>query len=193
VLQVALYRPDRPNYRLAIDGDAEPLPIEVIQHFRDIDQIQRLAVTVRLRIDIHKDLFQWRPEFRTREDFRKAYFDGAAERIREYSKPVIVFLDPDTGIAPQTYGYEHVTPHEIQTILRAMKPDDVLVFYQAARLGDGDWLNSTKAEFAQAVGASAPVHTITCKEIANDVAFFMVERSRWVDTAPARSPDESAL
>ena len=140
-----------------------------------------------MRIDIHKDLFQWRPEFRTREDFRKAYFDKVAKRIKEYSGPVIVLLDPDTGIAPKTYRYEHVTPQEIHTVLQAMKPGDVLVFYQHARLGDGDWLNSTRGEFSQAVGPHVPVDTITCKEIANNVAFFVVKRSKWED-ASAEEP-----
>lgn len=185
VLHVALYRPDPPNnYHLTIDGTTRPLPNEVIRHFRDIDQIKRLAANAKLRIDIHKDLFQWRAEFRTREDFRKSYFNKVARKIKKYREDVIVFLDPDTGIAPKTYGYEHVTPKEIQTTLRAMKPGDWLLFYQHAQLGDRNWRNSTKGEFGQAVNSTVPVDTITCEEIANDVAFFTVERSKWVD-APA--------
>ena len=157
VLQVALYRPDRPNYRLIVDGTPEPLPVEVLQHFRDIDHIVQLAATVDLKIDVHKDLFQWCPEFRTREDFRKAYFGDLANRIKQYAEPVIVFLDPDTGIAPDNYGYEHVTDQEIRTVLRAMRQGDVLLFYQHARLGDRDWRNSTKEEFGQAVGRSGHI------------------------------------
>jgi hypothetical protein len=186
VFQVALYRPDRPTYHLTVDGTSEPLPVEVIRHFRDIDDIERLAANVNLRIDIHKDLFQWRAEFRTREDFRKAYFGDVTSRIKRYAEPVIVFLDPDTGIAPENYGYEHVTGQEIRTVLRAMKDGDVLLFYQHARLGDGDWLNSTKEEFGQAVEMDGPVETVTCKEIANDVAFFVIDRSKWVDSATDR-------
>lgn len=183
VLQVALYRPDRTNYHLTVDGTSEHLPVEVIRHFRDIDHIQRLAANVNLRIDIHKDLFQWHREFHTREDFRKAYFNKVTIKIKRYSDPVIVFLDPDTGIAPENYNYKHVTPKEIQSILRAMKSGDVFLFYQHARQRDRDWLNSTKEEFSQAAGISVPVDTITCNEIANDVAFFVVERSKWVDSA----------
>jgi hypothetical protein len=189
VLQVALYREDRPNYYLAVEAateTTEPLPIEVICHFRDIDHIERLAHNANLRIDIHKDPFQWRREFRTRQDFRRTYFNELAGKIKQYTKPLIVFLDPDTGIAPENYSYEHVTPQEIQTVLRGMKPGDILLFYQHARLGDGEWLNSTREEFRQAVGAGVPVETITCKEIANDVAFFVVERSKWVDAEPGQ-------
>lgn len=184
VLQVALYREDRLNYRLAINGatkTTEPVPIEVVRHFRNIDHIRRLAEDTKLRIDIHKDPFQWRREYRTREDFRKAYFAKLTRRIRQYQQPVIVFLDPDTGIAPENYSYEHVTPQEIRLVLGAMKAGDVLLFYQHARLGDGQWLDSTRDDFRQAVGADVPINTITCNEIAKDVAFFVVERSKWVD------------
>jgi hypothetical protein len=185
VLQVALYRPDPPKkYHLTINGTTEFLPNEVIRHFRDIDQIKRIEKKAKIRIHIHKDLFQWRPGFRTREDFRKSYFNEVARKITEYREAVIVFLDPDTGIAPKTYGYEHVTPKEIKTILRAMKPGDWLLFYQHAQLGDGNWRNSTKGKFGQAVNSTVPIDTITCEEIASDVAFFTVERSKWVD-APA--------
>jgi len=181
VLQVAFYRPDKTNYQLTIDGTKEPLPIEVIRHFCDIEHIQRLAENAKVRIDIHKDIFQWRPDFRTRVDFRKAYFDEVVMKIKAYTDAVIVFLDPDTGIAPNSCNYEHVTPQEIQITMRAMKPGDILVFYQHARLRVRDWMNSTKGEFGKAVGPNTPVDTITCKEIANDVAFFMVERSKWTD------------
>ena len=44
VLQVALYRPDRPNYHLIVDGTSEPFPVDVIRHFRDIDHIQQLRM-----------------------------------------------------------------------------------------------------------------------------------------------------
>jgi hypothetical protein len=183
VLQVAFYRPESRNYHLSMDGTAEPLPTGVIQHFRNIDHIQRLAAKADLRIDIHKDLFQWSCEFRTRSDFRKAYFNGVRSRITQYSEAIIVFLDPDTGIAPANYGYEHITHQEIQTVLGAMKTSDVLLLYQHARQGDRDWLNSARQEFCQAVGPDVPVETITCSAIASDVVFFMVERSKckWAD------------
>lgn len=182
VLQVALYRPGRQNYQLIVDGASEPLPVEVIKHFRDIDHIHQLAANVNLTIDIHKDLFQWHAGFHTREDFRKAYFKEVSNKIKKYNNPVIVFLDPDTGIAPENFSYEHITCQEIQTVLRAMKSGDVLLFYQHAQIGNRDWRKSTKATFDQAVGMGVPVDTITCNEIASDVAFFAVERSAWVDT-----------
>lgn len=87
-----------------------------------------------MQIDIHKDQFRWSSAFRTREDFRQAYFNGVTDKIKKYIDPAIVFLDPDTGIAPASFGYEHVTHKEIQTVLRAMKPSDVLLLYQHARL-----------------------------------------------------------
>lgn len=192
VLQVALYRPDRPNYHLTIDDKTEPLALDVIRHFRDIDHIQRLAATLKLKIEVDKEAFQWRPGFRTREDFRGAHFARVASKVKQYHDPVIVFLDPDTGVAPENFGYEHVTPDEIRTVFRAMKAGDLLLFYQHARLGDGDWLKSTKTEFCEAIGEGVPVETVTCNEIANDVAFFVVERSKLVELLPPESERSGA-
>jgi hypothetical protein len=183
VLQVALCRPTSFNYQLNIGETTEPLPVEVVRHFRDIDDIQRLAEATNLKIDIYKDTFRWNHEFRTREDFRADYFDKVTTKIQQYRDPVIVFLDPDTGIAPVNYDYKHVTHQEIRKTLQAMKTGDVLLFYQHARLGDRGWINSTKEEFCEAIGIGVPVETITCNQIANDVMFFVVERSKWIELA----------
>ena len=181
ILYVALYRPDRSDYEISVNETMEPLPVEVLRHFRDIDKIQQLAAEVNLKIDIYKNTFQWDRAFHSRRAFRVDYFDKVANKIKEYSNPVIVFLDPDTGIAPATFGYKHVTRQEIRTTLRSMKSGDVLLSYQHARQGDRDWVNSTRKEFAQAVGPKIPVGTVTCNQIANDVAFFVVDRKNWIE------------
>ncbi len=179
VLQVAFCRPDR----LSIDETAKDLPDEVMKHFRDLDDIHRLEEKAGLRIEIHKDDFSPRTG-------RRAYLEKLATKIKEFEEPVIVLLDPDTGIAPnpKNYGYEHVTPREIQTVLQAMKPKDLLLFYQHKRLGDNRWRDSTKKEFCAAVGENTPVSVIRGRDIADDVLFFAVEWSRWSAPAPS-NPD----
>jgi hypothetical protein len=147
VLQVALYRHDKMGWRLNVDGATDPVPTEVIQHFRKLEDIYRLGADVGVKIEIHKALFQRSSGFMTKEDFRRSYFDDVANEIRKYEKPIIVLLDPDTGIAPETCRYQHVTVAEIQTVVNAMKSDDLLVFYQHARRGDANWRDSTKGEF----------------------------------------------
>jgi len=183
VLHVALYRPASYNYHFSIGDTTEPLPVEVVRHFRDIDDIQRLAEATNLKIDIHRDTFQWNREFRTKKDFRENYFDKVTTKIRQYRDSVIVFLDPDTGIAPVNYDYKHVTPREIRKTFLAMKSGDVLLFYQHSRRGDRDWVNSTKKEFSEAIGAGVPVDTITCNQIASDVMLLVIERSKWIGSA----------
>ncbi len=188
VLQVALYRPDQLDYQLSINGTADGrLPHEIIRHFRDLDQIHRLEVNVGLRIDVHKEPFEWRPEFPTRDDFRRAYFNEVVKKISEYHEAIIVFLDPDTGIAPANCGYEHVTPQEIRTVLGAMRPDALLMFYQHKWMGDNKWPNSAREKFCEAVGQNVSVRVIGCNEIANDVVFFVVERSEWCESPPSNS------
>ena len=58
VMQIALYRRDELKYELRINETATPLPDEVIKHFRDLDDIQRLAKNVGLRIEVHKEIFE---------------------------------------------------------------------------------------------------------------------------------------
>lgn len=146
-----------------------------------------------MRVEVQKDLFQWSAEFRTKEDFRKAYFNGVTCKIKEYADSVIVFVHSDTGIPPGNCSYEQVTRKENQPVLRAMNQSDLLLFYQHARPGDGDWQNSTRQDFCQALGAGVPVATITCKEIASDVAFFIVEQGKWIHAQGDQSKSQGDI
>ena len=178
VLQVAFYRPDRSGYHLSRGGRLEPLPPEVIRHFRDLNLVQSLAEMACLNVEIFNDNFQWSSSFKTKEDFRRAYFREVTKRICLHPEPILVFLDPDTGIAPASYDYKHVTPAEIRSTYDGMRQGDILVFYQHARRGDGSWQNTTHYEFSKAVGMrSDQVEIVTCDKIAKDVAFFVVPKS----------------
>jgi hypothetical protein len=88
----------------------------------------------------------------------------------------VVFLDPDTGIAPeQSVGLKHVTGDEIHRVFSMLPSGDVLVFYQHARHKLG-WLDETRKQFCEAIGQTDGVQTYTCKSLASDVAFFVVEK-----------------
>ena len=45
ILQVALFRPDGDQTKLRTARGVVPLPAEVCRHFRDLDDIQRLAAS----------------------------------------------------------------------------------------------------------------------------------------------------
>ena len=131
ILQVALFRPDGDATRLSTARGRVPLPTEVCRHFRDVDDIQRLAASSGLRIEVLKTPFTK----------RSSYFVDVVSRVRELARePLVVFLDPDTGMAPQVPGPEHVTSDELRMTFDAMKPRDALVCYQHARR-QKDWRN----------------------------------------------------
>ena len=100
-----------------------------------------------------------------------------AEQVkRDRRARLLVFLDPDTGIAPKRAKLEHVTDSELEQIYGAMRKGDLLVFYQHARRRK-EWRKETRSQFARALDMpEKQVATFTCPEIASDVAFFAVQK-----------------
>ena len=145
ILQLALYRSNDEWPTLRSSQGRIEIPDQVIRHFRNLDDIQRLAGRPGIRIKVFKAQF-WD---------RSAYFDEA-RRVVESRKgdPLLVFLDPDTGIAPQIAGLEHVTTEELHSVFTAMKQGDVLVCYQHARR-QKDWRGDRRRAFTRALGVSS--------------------------------------
>jgi len=169
VLWVAYKRPsDFGNYSLSVDNAVTSFPKEVLKHFRHLHQIQGLALDAGLRIDVFDREFK---------NPRESYTNAVMTRISSYDERLIVFLDPDTGIAPASgYDFKHVTGGELCKIYESMHKGDLLVFYQHARR-DSDWVVKTKNEFCDALNILCKdVHTISGFTIAPDVVFFAVER-----------------
>ncbi len=177
ILHVAMYRPDRPPEPLAgVRGEVPPA-VEVIRHFRDLDDIQRLASATGFRIEVLKDLFT----------DRAAYFTRVCELIQARDdRPVLVFLDPDVGLATESPGPEHVSSAEVAAVYEALRPDDMLVCYQHARR-QKDWRGRARRAFANAPGLpSFQVEVLQC-DLARDVLLFAVKK----DPAPSAGQPES--
>ena len=168
ILHVAMYRPDRPPEPLATVRGKVPPAVEVIRHFRDLDDIQRLAAATGLSIEVLKELFT----------DRAAYFRRVCERIQTRGdRPVLVFLDPDVGLATETPGPEHVSSAEVAAVYEALRPDDILVCYQHARR-QKDWRGRARRAFANAPGLpSFEVEVLQC-ELARDVLLLAVRKAR---------------
>src|SRR5207249_2943066 len=97
---------------------------------------------------------------------RQEYIKKIIEEIQRYSDTLIVFLDPDTGIAPKSAKPEHATSADIQEIWEAVKPRDWLVMYQHASR-DTKWIQNRRAEFSKACNGVG-VKTIQGLKIAGD-------------------------
>ena len=166
VLHAALYRPDDEWPRLATARGPAALPVEVVRHFRDLDDLQRLAAATALRIETVKEPFL----------DRAAYFRRVCARVRAYRAPVLVLLDPDTGLAPDGGGRaQHVMSAEVTAIFAALRPGDLLACYQHARR-QKDWRGRARRAFANAPGVPSFEVEVLCSDLARDVLMLAVKK-----------------
>jgi hypothetical protein len=148
---------------LEIDGTSRLIPEDVIHHFRRVQNITGLSANP--RIEILDCLFSDRLTYMA--EVSAAVRGGPCE-------PTLAFLDPDTGLAPKHPKLDHVLETEVRDVWRAMRPRDVLVFYQHETNKAGQpWVESKRQQFESVLGL--PVGSAKLAwgpRVARDVAFF---------------------
>ena len=166
ILHVAMYRPGEPPAPLRTgQGKVDP-PAEVIRHFRDLEDIQRLAVATGLTIEVVKEVFT----------DRHAYFRRVCDRVRALrGGSMLVLLDPDVGLSPEIPGPEHVTSVEVAAVFEALGEGDLLVCYQHARK-QKDWRGRARRAFANAPGLPSFEVEVLESELARDVLLLAVRK-----------------
>jgi hypothetical protein len=142
ILQVAFARSD-PAETVERNGEAVPLYPTIWQHFRDLSGVRRLGEHAGIAIDIVDDQFDHRA--------RENYVVNVLARLEAAKRPVVVLLDPDTGLSRGVARAAHVAPGEVRNIWDALKPGDWLVLYQHA-LRKKNWRSVKRGEFAAACG-----------------------------------------
>ena len=165
ILQVAYFRPS--NFpKIHIDGNEYPIPPEILSHFRDIHRIKELGKQL---ADIEIKLLD--VEFKDRDTYLKEIFKFVA--LHE-GQPRIVFLDPDTGLAPRIPNKNHVLDDEAEKIWGALASGDVLVLYQHQTNRKGkEWIEEKRKQFASALKVPGKeIKEAFCFDIARDVVLF---------------------
>jgi hypothetical protein len=165
VLHAALYRPEVEWPRLATARGPAALPDEVVRHFRDLDDLERLAAGTGLRIVTVKEPFV----------DRAAYFGRLCERIRTHRAPVLVLLDPDVGLVPEAPGPQHVESADVALVFGALRPGDLLACYQHAR-PQKDWRGRARRAFANAPGVPSFEVEVLRSDLARDVLLLAVKK-----------------
>jgi hypothetical protein len=152
---------------LEVDGDSVPLPPEVIQHFRRVQNIK--AIATQPRIEVVEEQFDGRP----------VYLRRTCASILASADPTLVFLDPDTGLAPKNPSTAHVLEDELRAIWETLRHGDVLVLYQhATNRNNEPWVQPKLAQFECALGLPAGAAKLAWgPRIARDVAFFFAARA----------------
>ncbi len=162
ILQVAYWSQSEWG-SVVLDGEDHPIPASAIQHFRSITNVASLETHCPIRI--------------ITEPFtdREKYLEHVLEAIEAApAQPSIVFLDPDTGLAPKKANKTHVLESELRAIWCALRPGDLLVFYQHQTNRDGSpWIEPKREQFEAALALpEGMVKLARAPAIARDVAFF---------------------
>ena len=170
IIQVAFLRRIGNLPTLLTSQGEVTIAAEVWTHFRDVAMIKGLGYAVGMNIILIAD--EYRPAKRA------DYVQAALETTRQMGPgPKIVFLDPDTGIAPARALAEHVKDVEIQAFWSHLVAGDWLALYQHAPR-QRNWLESKRASFARICGLrTADVRKFTSPAVARDVVFFAACKS----------------
>jgi hypothetical protein len=168
ILQVLYYRPSEWG-SIEFEGRSIDISSEVIRHFRSVGSIRDLSCGASIEV--------------ISEEFadRKRYLRGITAAIQARGTRLgIVFLDPDTGLEPESgnFGPTHVRKNELAEIWGALSTGDVLVLYQHETNPKGeDFIGPKKHQFAQALGISveSAKHAYAPK-VARDVVFFFADK-----------------
>jgi len=167
IVQVAFYR-ESPHPVLKSNDSNFPIPDAVWKHFSDLRNIQRLAQASGRNIKVIDRPFS--------PDSRRDYIAGVVAELELIRSPKIVFLDPDTGLAPESPKPKHVTEDDLREVWDALETNDILVVYQHATRSR-DWLEKSRVKLSKACG-EATVQPITSNEIAKDVALLWCTKGR---------------
>ena len=167
ILQVLYQRPTTWG-QLEIDGEFVRLPEAVIEHFRNTAAVSTMRCTV--KVEVISD------EFGDRKDYLQMVLRRIQSRLE---LPGIVFLDPDTGLAPRVATPEHVLESELVEIWSTIRPFDVLALYQHQTNRNGaPWIEEKKSQFERALAiGQGSAKLARAVETPRDVALFFAQKS----------------
>ncbi|MEW6141568.1 MAG: hypothetical protein AB1597_00215 [Chloroflexota bacterium] len=173
ILQIAYFRSlvKWDDLNLIIEGEKKAIPKSVIDHFRDIRNIEDLESRIKVLAT----------EFNDRKQYKQTIID----MINNGLHPCVVFLDPDTGLAPQRSRstLKHVRDSELRDIWNEMPVDDVLVVYQhQTNRNNLSWIPQKRSQFAKALKLlKRSVKQAKGPKIAKDVVLFYCRKEKEVE------------
>lgn len=166
IVQVPYWRKEEQQPHFSFREKRVALDQDVWSFFRNIRHIKRLSEQLGVNIAVFDD------EFTHSE--RKAYSQSLSRHLADCKRPLLVFLDPDTGLEPEKLNVTHTTLVEVTCAWKDLMVGDWLVFYQHARRETG-WVESVSAQLSRAC-AGAKIEVARSEAIGNDVAFLCAEK-----------------
>lgn len=87
-------------------------------------------------------------------------------------RSILLFLDPDNGIAVITRKSEHVCPEQLSFVWDSLKQGDCLLVYQH-RFRQSEWAENKRMVFRDSLGGVQEVHT---KQYMNEFCFYWARK-----------------
>jgi hypothetical protein len=176
IIQVPYWRVGK-QHHFMFGGIQIPIQKAVWDFFRDIRQIVRLGECCDIGIEVIMEPFS--------HTNRRVYSNHISRHLEACDKrPLLLFLDPDTGLAPRSTSPEHTTPEEIKEVWSRLHPNEFLVLYQhAPRQYRPGWFTIPEEKLSR-ICDGAEVVVARSDEIGRDVAFLCVQK-------PLQNPENS--
>ena len=166
ILQVPYWRPEKAHPHFNFLGKRVAVSDKVWTFFRNIHSITRLGTEIGISIIVVGTEFK--------PDERDAYISEIKTKIRYAKRPLILFLDPDTGLQPTTCRPEHTAITEIQALWPVLMPREWLILYQHAR-HTPNWKESVADQLSSLCG-NRKTHVVRSDDVGKDVALICIEK-----------------
>ena len=152
---------------------------KVLEHFNDLAKIRNLGEP-NIKIKVFDEPFL--------NGKRQLYFDVLRKKICNTIKgsgkvPIIVLLDPDTGIAPKKAKPEHVTKGNLLSVFEVLRPGDYLACYQHSPRRKF-WQTPAHEKFYKAINVdSRQVETFKSQYATNVIILAAKKQCDWCPPA----------
>ena len=101
IVQVPYWRPEKDRVHFTFRNRRVSIPDQVWHFLRDLKQIERLGDQCGLKVQVLLDQF--------RHADRKRYSAHVVRQLKRCARPLLLFLDPDTGLEPNQRKVTHTT------------------------------------------------------------------------------------
>jgi hypothetical protein len=166
IVQVPYRRPEGARPHFIFGSERLPVADDVWQFFRDMRRIEELGDEIGVEVKIVSEEFN--------HGNRILYSDDISRHLKDCVRPVLLFLDPDTGMQPKRLEVTHVTEIEVGRAWADLREGDWLVFYQHAR-HESNWVSEVAQQLSR-VCEGGSVEVARSENIGRDVAFLCVAK-----------------
>ena len=166
ILQVPYWRPETACPHFNFIGNRVAVSGKVWAFFRNIHSVTRLGPEIGVMIAVVKTEFD--------PNRRGDYLSEVKTMIQQARRPLVLFLDPDTGLQPATCRPEHTAIEEIDALWPILKPREWLVLYQHARHSP-NWRKSVSDQLSSLCNNTA-ANVVRSDDVGKDVAFICIEK-----------------